>query len=274
MEWIVLLFIGLAAGALGSLVGLGGGIIIVPSLIYFGSYTGIIPETSPQVIVGTSLAVMIFTGLSSTLSYMKHKTIDYKSGWIFFIGSGPGSLLGAWINKSLNLHSFSLYFGFFMVFVSVLLMVKKYLKPVKHNPNAGIRKTYTDPQGNIHTYGFSPIIGIMISFAVGLLSGLFGIGGGSLMVPAMILIFLFPAHVAIATSMFMVFLSSVTSSIAHISMGNIDWIFASALIPGAWVGAKLGVYLNTKFSSKTLVNLLRIILIIAGIRLILQGLSG
>ncbi|WP_433744203.1 sulfite exporter TauE/SafE family protein [Falsibacillus pallidus] len=274
MEWVVLLVIGLAAGALGSLVGLGGGIIIVPSLIYFGSYTGIIPEASPQVIVGTSLVVMIFTGLSSTLSYMKHKTIDYKSGWIFFIGSGPGSLLGAWINKSLNLHSFSLYFGLFMVFVSVLLMVKKYFKPVKHNPNAGIQKTYTDPQGNIHTYGFSPFVGILISFAVGLLSGLFGIGGGSLMVPAMILIFLFPAHVAIATSMFMVFLSSITSSIAHISMGNIDWIFASALIPGAWVGAKLGVYLNTKFSSKTLVNLLRIILIIAGIRLILQGLAG
>src|SRR6476659_8307737 len=105
MEWIVLVLIGLAASSLGSLIGLGGGIIVVPSLLYLGTLPGF-DHITPQVAVGTSLFTMIFTGLSSTLSYMKHKTIDYKSGLIFLIGSGPGSILGAWVTESLDLHSF------------------------------------------------------------------------------------------------------------------------------------------------------------------------
>lgn len=67
----MLLFIGLIAGTVGSLVGLGGGIIIVPLLIGLHSL-------SPQLAVGTSMVTVVFTGLSSTLTYMKHKRVDYK----------------------------------------------------------------------------------------------------------------------------------------------------------------------------------------------------
>jgi uncharacterized protein len=94
MEWVILVIVGLAASSLGSLIGLGGGIIVVPALLYFGSLSWF-GHISPQVAVGTSLFTMIFTGLSSTLAYMKRKTVDYKSGLIFLIGSGPGSILGA-----------------------------------------------------------------------------------------------------------------------------------------------------------------------------------
>ena len=80
LEYIMLLFIGLIAGTVGSLVGLGGGIIIVPLLIGLHSL-------SPQLAVGTSMVTVVFTGLSSTLTYMKHKRVDYKSGLILFIGS-------------------------------------------------------------------------------------------------------------------------------------------------------------------------------------------
>ena len=76
----MLLFIGLIAGTVGDLVGLGGGIIIVPLLIGLHSL-------SPQLAVGTSMVTVVFTGLSSTLTYMKHKRVDYKSGLILFIGS-------------------------------------------------------------------------------------------------------------------------------------------------------------------------------------------
>ncbi len=88
----MLLFIGLIAGTVGSLVGLGGGIIIVPLLIGLHSL-------SPQLAVGTSMVTVVFTGLSSTLTYMKHKRVDYKSGLILFIGSGPGGIIGSWANK-------------------------------------------------------------------------------------------------------------------------------------------------------------------------------
>lgn len=274
VEWIILLIIGLAAGTIGALMGLGGGIIVVPALLYFSTYTDLLGEVTPQVAVGTSLLIMIFTGLSSTLSYMKHKTVDYKSGLIFFIGSGPGGIVGAYVNKALDVTSFNIYFGIFIIIISIVLMIRSKLKPVALSVNGGIRRTFTDLQGETFQYGYQPVIAIIISFIVGFCSGIFGIGGGSLMVPAMILIFLFPPHVAVATSMFMIFLSAFVSSITHISLGNVNWMFALALVPGAWIGAKLGAFINQKIGSATLVLLLRLFLVFIGFRLIYEGIIG
>lgn len=274
VEWLILLMIGLAAGTIGALMGLGGGIIVVPALLYFSTYTNLLGEITPQVAVGTSLLIMIFTGLSSTLSYMKHKTVDYKSGMIFFIGSGPGGIVGAYVNKALDMTSFNIYFGVFIIIISIVLMVRGKLKPVTLSVNGGVKRTFTDLHGETFQYGYQPVIAIIISFIVGFCSGIFGIGGGSLMVPAMILIFLFPPHVAVATSMFMIFLSAIVSSITHISLGNVNWMFALALVPGAWIGAKLGAFVNQKLGSATLVLLFRIFLLFIGIRLIYEGVTG
>lgn len=273
MEWLVLVVVGIAASSLGSLIGLGGGIIVVPTLLYLGSLHSFPPITS-QVAVGTSLFTMIFTGLSSTLAYMKHKTVDYKSGFIFLIGSGPGSILGAWITEVLEFHSFSIFFGIFIILVSIVLMIKDYFKPLPFQKNRGIVRTFIDNRGDTFEYGYSLIAGIVISFFVGLLSGVFGVGGGSLMVPTMILVFSFPPHVAVATSMFMILPTSMLSSITHISLGNVNWLLVLALIPGAWMGAKIGVFLNTKLKSKTIVLILRTILIFVGLRLMYQGIIG
>lgn len=273
MEWILIVFIGLIASSLGSLIGLGGGIVIVPSLLYLSTLPAF-GHITPQVAVGTSLFTMIFTGLSSTLAYLKHKTVDYKSGLIFLIGSGPGSILGAWVTEGLHLRTFNIFFGLFIIFISIILLLKDKLKPLPYRKDRGIIRTYTDKRGNTFEYGYSPLIGILIAFIVGFLSGVFGVGGGSLMVPTMILVFFFPPHVAVATSMFMILPTSLLSSITHISLGNVNWMYALALVPGAWIGAKVGVYLNTKLKSKTIVLILRSILIIVGIRLIYQGIFG
>ncbi|WP_462411104.1 sulfite exporter TauE/SafE family protein [Neobacillus sp. Marseille-QA0830] len=274
MEWILLVVIGIAGSSIGSLIGMGGGIIVVPALLYLSTLTSTFSHLTPQIVVWTSLFTMIFTGLSSTLAYMKHKTVDYKSGLIFLIGSGPGSILGAWVTEKLGLHSFSIYFGVFILFVSFILVIKNKLRPLPYQKDRGINRTFTDNSGKTFEYGFNPVLGIVISLVVGFLSGIFGIGGGSLMVPAMILLFFFPPHVATATSMFMILPTSILSSITHIALGNVNWLYALALVPGAWIGAKVGVWLNTRLKSKTIVLLIRTILIIVGIRLIYQGIMG
>lgn len=259
----MLLFIGLIAGTVGSLVGLGGGIIIVPLLIGLHSL-------SPQLAVGTSMVTVVFTGLSSTLTYMKHKRVDYKSGLILFIGSGPGGIIGSWANKFLNQDTFSLYFGIFLIFVSILLILRDKLKPLSLSNMTVIKRSFTDNEGNTVHYQFPPLLAIFIAFIVGFISGLFGIGGGALLVPAMMLLFAFPAHIAVATSMFIVFLSAIVNP-ANISLGNVSWIYALILIPGAWIGGKIGAYINTKLSGKAVINLLRITLIILGTRLIITS---
>ncbi|PYZ92904.1 hypothetical protein CR194_14780 [Salipaludibacillus keqinensis] len=273
MEWIVLALLGLVAAILGSIMGLGGGIIIVPALMILSEYSSILNGITPQIAVGTSLLIMIFTGLSSTLAYVKQKKVDIQSGLIFFIGSGPGALFGVWLNKDINVDVFLIAFGIFIVFVSFVLMVRKHIKPLQLKAK-GIQRSYVNETGQTMHYGFQPIVAVIISFFVGMFSGLFGIGGGSLMVPAMILLFAFPPHLAVATSMFLVFLSATVSSISHISLGNVDWFYALALIPGAWVGGQLGAAINRRMTSDTVVLMLRIFLIIIGVRLIYQGVTG
>ncbi|BDH62742.1 UPF0721 transmembrane protein [Lysinibacillus sp. PLM2] len=272
MEYIILLIIALCSGIIGSLVGLGGGVILIPATLFFGITLGFISDLTPQTVVGLSVIMMIFTGLSSTLSYMKSKTVDYKSGIIFFIGSIPGTMFGAWVNKFLDLPSFNLYFGILLIILSTILLIRDKLNPVNWFVEHGTKRHFVDLQGNEHVYGYPIWFAIVLTFIVGFCSGLFGIGGGSMIVPAMLLLFRFPPHVAVATSMFLVFLSSLVNSASHITLGNVPWIYTIPVIIGAYIGAKIGSSLNKKMKSDTLVFALRIILLLLGIRSIYDGL--
>ncbi|MDN5710445.1 MAG: TSUP family transporter, partial [Planococcus sp. (in: firmicutes)] len=98
MVFLILLVVGLASGIVGALIGLGGGVVLVPVLLFLSSSVSVFPNLSPQQIVGLSVVMMIFIGLSSTIAYMKVGTVDYRSGFIFFIGSAPGTVLGAFVN--------------------------------------------------------------------------------------------------------------------------------------------------------------------------------
>lgn len=274
MEYILLALVGLFSGVVGALVGLGGGVILVPATLYLGGSIGLIPGITPQNVVGLSVVMMIFTGLASSLTYMKAKTVDYRSGLIFFAGSIPGTILGAWVNKGLDLPSFNLYFGILLIILATLLLVRKYLKPVEWFVKNGTKKTFTDSQGQNFVYGYPIWFALFLTFGVGFASGLFGIGGGSIIVPAMILLFLFPPHVAVGTSMFMVFLSALVGSASHISLGNVPWLYTIPVIPAAFIGAKIGAALNQRIKSETLVIALRIILLLLGVRSIVAGLMG
>lgn len=274
MEYLILAIIGLASGVVGALVGLGGGVILVPATLFIGISLGMIDGITPQTVVGLSVVMMIFIGLASTLTYMKAKTIDYRSGFIFFVGSVPGTLLGAFVNRGLDLPSFNLYFGILLIILSTLLLVRKYLKPVRWFVDHGKKRSFTDATGETFVFGYPLWFALVLTFGVGFASGLFGIGGGSIIVPAMILLFLFPPHVAVGTSMFMVMLSAIVNSITHISLGNVPWLYTIPVIPAAYIGAKIGAMLNQKMKSETLVFALRIILLLLGVRSIIDGIWG
>ncbi|WP_142828940.1 sulfite exporter TauE/SafE family protein [Planococcus soli] len=271
MVFLIMALVGVVSGVVGALIGLGGGVILVPALLFLGTSFAFFPELSPQKIVGLSVVMMIFTGLSSTLAYMKVRTVDYKSGLIFFAGSAPGTVIGAFVNKTLDLPTFNLYFGILLVLLSLLLMMRDHLKAVFWFVNNGRKTTFTDAQGKQYIYGYPICFALLLTFFVGFASGLFGIGGGSIIVPAMILLFLFPPHVAVGTSMFMVFLSALVNSVTHISLGHVPWIYTIAVVPGAYIGAKIGANLNKRLDSEMLVVILRIVLLVLGMRSIYEG---
>jgi len=271
MEYIMLAIIGLFSGIMGALVGLGGGVILVPATLLLGGAFDLSTDITPQNVVGLSVIMMIFTGLASTLSYMKAKTVDYRSGFIFFAGSAPGTIIGAVVNKGLDLPSFNLYFGIILILLSTLLLIKKYLKPVNWFVDHGMKTTFSDSQGKSYVYGYPVWFALLLSAGIGFMSGLFGIGGGSILVPAMILLFLFPPHVAVGTSMLMVFLSALVNSFSHITLGNVPWLYTLPVIPAAYIGAKIGAALNQRIQSETLVFVLRIVLLLLGIQSIMAG---
>lgn len=271
MVALVLAVLAILSGIVGSLVGLGGGIILVPALLYFGISLGYIADLTPQKIVGLSVVMMIFTGLSSTITHMKAKTVDYRSGFIFFIGSVPGAIVGAYINKYLHVASFELYFGILMIILAIILLVRDRLKPVQWFVNHGYKRVFVDKDGTSYTYGYPIWFALLATFCVGIISGMFGIGGGSMIVPMMLILFLFPAHVAVPTSMFLVFLTSIVNSYAHFSLGHIPWEYVVPVSVGALLGGKIGADLNQRFPSKTIVLLLRVMLLIMGIRSIVSS---
>ncbi|MCH5585665.1 sulfite exporter TauE/SafE family protein [Shimazuella sp. AN120528] len=270
IEWVILFSIGLFAGTLGSLVGIGGGIIIVPSLLYIATVFSSLSSLSAQVAAGTSLLIVMLTAVSSIITFHKQKRIDYRSGMLFFIGAGPGALAGAYFSKFFSTDSFMLGFGIFLLFLSLLMMLKDRLKPITFSTE--VKRTYTDSTGEIHHYGFHTPTAIIVSFIIGIISSLFGIGGGAMLVPMMLIIFRFPPLVATATSMFVIFLSSITGSITHILQGHISWMLLLLIAPGSWIGGQLGAYLSQKMSNRVLLIIFRITLILVAIKMILDGL--
>ncbi|MDC3412347.1 sulfite exporter TauE/SafE family protein [Aquibacillus sp. 3ASR75-11] len=272
MIYILSLLIGFLSAFIGSIVGFGGGILLVPILLLLSEISPVFSWATPQSIVGLSLVVMVFTALSSTLSYIKKKRVDYKSGFIFLSGALPGGIVGSWLNQYIQSNVFSLYFGVIVLLISFLFFLKKQEKLANPTVLSGMQRNVMI-DGKEHFYSYSVTGAVILTFAVGVLSGLFGIGGGSLMVPAMILMFGFPPHIATATSMFMIFFLSTISSITHITLGNVLWEYVVFFIPGAWIGGTIGAKVNQRLKGNTVEWFLRILLIVIGIRLIWQGLG-
>lgn len=268
---VISLLLGLSSAFIGSLIGLGGGIILVPFLLFLTNTTDLFSWATPQVIVGISLITMVFTGLSSTLGYLKLKRIDLKTGAMFLTGSIPGGIFGSWVNQFFNAEQFSLYFGILMILIFGLLLVDRNKLVRKRDLSivSGVRTFTID--GETFQYKVNIIPAFILAFFVGSMSGLFGIGGGTISVPAMMLIFGIPVQIAIGTSMFMIFFISLISTITHAILGNIIFSYAIFFIVGAYLGGTLGARTSQYLKGNVLEWLLRVVILIAAVQLIIEG---
>jgi len=271
MEYIILFMIGIVAGTFGSLVGLGGGVIIVPALLFVDSLGVLSTPIDPQHAVGVSLMVIIFTAISSTLYNYKQKKVDFKSGIFFFSASGPAAILGSMISQYLDVKQFYVLFGFVMIFTTYLLSKQNGRHPKKKNWN--VKREYIGQDGIRYEYGYNALISYLITGFAGLLAGLFGIGGGAILVPMMVILFYFPVHVATATSMFIILLSASVGSLSHLMLGNILFTYVLLIAPGAYLGGNLGAYISSKMSSKALLTALKLVIILVALQMIYKGIT-
>lgn len=259
-QYLLLVSLGLAIGVVGTLIGAGGGFILMPILLV------LYPHENPELLTSTSLAVVFFNALSGSIAYARMKRIDYKSGLLFSAASIPGAILGAITTEYIPRILFNVIFGVVMILASGFLMLKPERRGEK---NEGLGGSSVNVPMN-----YSKPVGSGLSVVVGFLSSVLGIGGGIIHVPALIHILQFPVHAATATSHFILAIMSFTGTAVHIASGAFaHGVYQTvSLASGALVGAQVGARLSNRVHGKWIVRGLAIALAILGIRLLLTAL--
>lgn len=266
----LLIAIGFAIGTIGTLIGAGGGFILVPLLLLLH------PNFSPEVITAISMAIVACNATSGSIAYMRSKRVDYKAGIIFAICTIPGSILGVLTTRIIPRDTFDIIFGVVLIGLAIFLFIrggKKKLssKTIKHH-KGWVLHHLTDKAGNHYEYSFNMRTGMILSVFVGYFSPLLGIGGGIIHVPAMVEWLYFPVHIATATSHFILAIMATVSVITHIFQGSYNDPVVLKMVIGLAIGvipgAQLGAYLSRKLQGGIIVKALAISLAIVGIRIL------
>jgi uncharacterized membrane protein YfcA len=271
----ILLLIGFVVGALGTLIGAGGGFMIVPILIITH------PEFSPETLTAVSMAIIAANAVSGTFAYGRSGRIDFRAGILFALFTIPGSILGVYSTAYIPKKAFHLIFGLLLMILALFLLVsKKNPKLTGARKPALPKKGYrdhilTDRNGERYEYSYKPVTGILISLIVGYLSPLLGIGGGIIHVPALVHWLNFPVHIATATSHFILAVMSVVSVITHIVHGSYQDPLVLRMVlglgAGAVAGAQLGAFLSHRIRGTLIIRALGICLLLVGIRILLES---
>ncbi|MFZ1684956.1 MAG: sulfite exporter TauE/SafE family protein [Candidatus Zixiibacteriota bacterium] len=261
---ILLVLLGVVVGASGTLIGVGGGFLLMPILLW--AY----PNESPDILTSISLAVVFFNSLSGSIAYARMKRIEFKSGFAFAAAGLPGTILGALSTSYIPRRTFDLIIGLMLVAASIFLMVRSANKNSSNRTtgNEPWQISFTDALGEHHRFGYYPWRGIVLSFAVGYLSSILGIGGGIIHVPALVHMLNFPVHIATATSHFILVMMSFSGSMTHLFAGDIG-PGVGRIIPlaiGVIGGAQIGAHLSKKIHGNWITRGLAIALIMVGIR--------
>jgi uncharacterized membrane protein YfcA len=263
----LLLILGFMIGTPMAMVGLGGGILIVPMLILvFG-----LPAPNAAAI---SLVAMVGTTVSASLGYIRQRRVDYKLSLLYDILDIPGVVAGAYLTTILPKNILAGLCGFFVVFISLLLIRKKRSATISPKKDEQItsrewRRRKIDSSNQTFEYIIrSPSLALISSFLSGLVGGLAGLGGGITDTTTMILLGV-PPHIAAASSEFAMVLTNGVGVVTHGILHNILWECAIPLTIGTFIGAQLGVIASKRTRGETLSKILSLIALILGVRLIL-----
>ena len=242
--WFVLL--GFTAGVLGSMIGLGGGIIVVPVLTFLGF--------SPTVAASNSLFAALSNATASTISYSRQKRIDFSLGIKLGLLSIPGTILGAVISTDVAPDIFKILFGFVLIASSAYIFLRKKIET---------KEKTLSKQMSVFVVG--------ASFFAGIISSFFGIGGGIVFVPLMVVGMGMMMKNAAPTSQLVLFFASLSGVVAHSALGHPDFLQAGLLAVGSFFGGLVGARLSLHVRERYLQIMITVALLIAAGKLFLDS---
>ncbi|MGK2965043.1 MAG: sulfite exporter TauE/SafE family protein [Tepidiformaceae bacterium] len=241
LEAAGLVLLGAAVGTFGTVVGAGGGFLLVPILLL------IYPDESPRTITAISLFTVMLNAASGSIAYARQRRIDYRSGLLFAVATLPGAFAGAIVIQYIPRRAFAALFAAVLGSIGVYLLVRRAYSGFRE-PLSGpgvVHRRIRDSNNVTWRYSYRLWQGMLISVGVGFVSTLLGIGGGIVHMPIMAIVLHFPIHIAAATSQFVLGLMAVEGISIHFATGTLGWdenlgraaLLAAGAIPGAQVGA-------------------------------------
>ena len=240
LSLVSLALIGLVGGFMAGLVGIGGGIVIIPLLVY-------VAGLPVNIATGVSMIQAFFATVSGLVVHRKKRSIDVRLGVLLGAVGVVGAAIGSFGSKSLSdVTLLTVYFV--LVVVAVILM-------------------FMAPKGADATeYKYFPPLAGGLGLIVGVLAGMLGVGGGFIMTPLMISVMRIPTRVAVGTSLLMILPTTLSGSVGKIATGQVDLNVAIVVIVGSIIGAQFGGRANARVAPSTVRLVLTVLLIVILLR--------
>ncbi|PPR47290.1 MAG: hypothetical protein CFH19_00539 [Alphaproteobacteria bacterium MarineAlpha5_Bin9] len=276
---IVIILIGMLVGGLSGLFGVGGGFLMTPLLIFLG-----IP---PAVAVGTEAPHVLAASVSGVIAHWRKKNVDFKMGTVLLIGGVIGSTVGVNIFKLIRIYGqidfviqllfviFLGLIGFSMAFESARTTIRKYKTTsnirTKLHQHSWIHGLPLKARFHRSKLYISIIPPLFIGFIVGNLSALMGIGGGFIIIPAMVYILGMSTNVVVGTSLFQIIFVTANSTIFQSYLNQtVDIVLAILMIIGGVVGAQIGARIGNNLKGEYLRGFLALLVLMVCTKIIID----
>ena len=224
------LLIGAAIGLVLGLIGAGGSIIAVPLLVYVGG----VPDAHAA--IGTAAVAVSLSALLGLAGHARSGTVKWNCALVFAAAGSAGAWFGAQLGKSTDPDLLLALFGLLMLVVGASM-----LRPRRSAPDPAVRLTRASAGRLLPRL-------VPLGLATGLFAGFFGIGGGFLIVPALMLATAMPIANAVGTSLVVVFALGATTAASYALAGQVDWGLTALMVAGGAGGAVLGIRLGARMA--------------------------
>jgi uncharacterized membrane protein YfcA len=262
--------VSLLAGFLGSLLGLGGGMIVVPALT-------LLLHIDIRLAIGASIISVIATSSGAAAAYVRDGLANLRVAMFLEIGTTLGAITGAYLAGIVNPRFLYILFGLVLGYSAVAMLRRRHVAEVREIGPLTLRLklggSYLDERSG-QSVAYEPAragFGLFLMYIAGSVSGLLGIGSGALKVPAMDLAMGLPIKVSTATSNFMIGVTAAASAGLYFTRGQIDPFIAAPVAAGVLAGAFLGSRILGRVNSRSLRVTFVIVLIVVSLQMLLKG---
>ncbi len=272
VEFILLMFlVSIFAGIFGSIVGLGGGIVVIPVLtILFG--------VDIHFAIGASIVAIIGTSSGAASTYVRDKVTNLRVGMFLELASASGAIIGAAVAAYTNSTALEAIFGAILL-ISLVPMVVKIGEDIPKSPELkglsrrlGLKGSYIETDGRVIDYNTTrPAEGLAGTLVAGVLSGLLGIGGGAFKVLSMDIAMKLPMKVSTTTSNFMIGVTAAASAGIYLYRGDVDPLIVAPVALGILIGAAIGARILLRSRNTTIRKAFAVVLAVAALEMILSA---